>query len=287
MLSKATLSKIAALLKLTEADVLAAQADTAEKDLTLPENLVVMTTDEQTTRENNLKKEQFEAGKQASDEMFIKDTKKAMNLDFEGKDRTKFLEAYAAKVLADAKIKPDEALAEKEKQISTLKATVQKLETEKTEFEKKVQNVQLESTILRAVPANLVGVEPEEVLSSMRMKGYEFTMEDGKVVAKKNGEKIADTQLNALPIADVITGYAKERKWLGDEEGGGGEDKSGRGGSSSKQKGKQVATPTKLSEAEKAWTDQGKNVGTSEFMNYVSGLQKENPNFDMEMDLPK
>lgn len=286
MFGEKTIKKIASLLKLNEAEVLSAFKDSAEKDIEIPDNLVVMTSDEQSTRDSNLKKKYLEEGKDASIEMFIKENKKSLGLDFEGKDPAKFLEAYAAKIIADAKITPNEAVAEKEKTIETLKKNISDLQKDLSTKDSQIANIKIESEIMRSIPANLNGVEPEEVLSSMKLKGYEFTTDNGKVVAKKDGEILSDKQLNALPVADVIKGYATERKWLTDEDAGG-TGAQGRGGSSSKSKGKGLTTPTTLTEAEAEWKKNGKNPGTSDFTRYIESLQKENPNFDLEIGEPK
>lgn len=275
MLKKETITKIASMLKLPEADLTAALSATEEVDVKLPEGLVVLTADELSSRDRTTEKKGYDKGSEASVEMLIKEQKRNLGLEFEGKDPEKFVEALKAKVLADAKVEPSAALQEKENVIAGLRTNLQKLEAEKNEVLSNVAKIKVESTVARAIPANLIaGVEPDEVLLTMRHKGYEFEEKDGQIVAKKAGEVLADTALRPLPIQDVIKGYVTERGWL---DTGGGAGKEGRGGSHSRPG---TGVPTKLSEAEAAWKASGKNAGTADFQAHVEGLVKENPSFD-------
>lgn len=275
MLKKETITKIASMLKLPEADLTAALTATEEVEVKLPEGLVVLTADELSSRDRTTEKKGYDKGAEASVEMLIKEQKRDLGLDFEGKDPAKFVEALKAKVLADAKVEPVAALQEKETIITGLRANLQKLEAEKNEVLSNVAKIKVESTVARAIPANLIaGVEPDEVLLTMRHKGYEFEEKDGQIVAKKAGEVVADTALRPLPIQDVIKGYVTERGWL---DTGAGAGKDGRGGGHSKPS---TGVPTKYSEAEAAWKASGKNPGTADFQAHVEGLVKENPSFD-------
>lgn len=264
------------MLKLPEADLTAALSATEEVDVNLPDGLVVLTADELSSRDRTTEQKGYNKGAEASVEMLIKEQKRDLGLDFEGKDPAKFVQALKAKVLADAKIEPVAALQEKENVITGLRANLAKLETEKNEAFSSVAKIKVESTVARAIPGNLIaGVEPDEVLLTMRHKGYDFEEKDGVIVAKKSGEVVADTALRPLPIQDVIKGYVTERGWL---DTGGGAGKEGRGGGHSKAS---TGVPTKLSEAEAAWKASGKNVGTADFQAHVEGLSKDNPSFDL------
>lgn len=278
MISKKTLAALAALAKVPVADLETAAAATDEQDVAIAEDLTSFTKTELTTRDSNLKTTEYKKGGEAAVEKLIKDQKKALGLEFEGKEPADFFEAYNEKILADAKITPDATVKEKEAAIKKLQATVAKLEQEKTETLGQVSKVKMQGEILRAVPANLIaGMEADEVLATMERKGYAFEEKDGMIITKKNGEIVADTKLEALPLKDVINGYVTERGWLDTEEGA----KEGRGEGNSKKK-PHTGTPTKLSEATKAWKEAGKNEGTADFSRYVADLQTKNANFNMD-----
>lgn len=73
-----------------------------------------------------------------------------------------------------------------------------------------------------------------------------------------------------IPVADAITTYFSERKWVDEVK-----QINGRGGKDDNTNGKAI----KLSDATKEWEDQGKNVASAEFQQHVSALAKENPDF--------
>lgn len=276
MIKKDTLLKMAAILKMDATEFEAALNDAAEKDITLPE-VTAFTATELSTRDSAIKKTERTEATTAALEMFIKDQKKTLGIEFDGKDPAKFLEAFQAKVLADAKIVPDEIVKKKEAEIGQLKANIQTLQKEKEEAIGQVGKIKTETTLMGSIPTNLNGVEPQEVLASMRLKGYDFVEEDGMMVAKKDGVTIADKLLKPLNLKDVITTYATERKWIGEEDPA----KAGRGAGSSKKAGAFNGKPSKLSEVEEAWKAEGKNTSTADFQRHLEGLMAENKDFDI------
>jgi len=278
MLKKETIQKIAATLKMDAAALESAITDTAEKDIAIPDNITVLTAEELATRDRAKELAGRKAGETASIEMLIKDKKKELGLEFEGKDPDTFIEALQQKALADAKIAPDEKLKEKDKTISQLQKNIQTLQNEKQQIEQKVSQVKVEATVLKSIPSNLkAGMDAEEVLTLMKAKGYDFTEKDGQIVAVKNGETIADQALNPRPIKDVVTEYATERGWIDTGTG----TRSGRGEGSSGGGSGAPTKPTKLSDAEKEWVKDGKKTGTADFSRYVDELRAENKEFDL------
>lgn len=276
MIKKDTLLKMAAILKMDAAEFEAAFNDAAEKDITLPE-VTAFTATELSTRDSAIKKTERAEATTAALEMFIKDQKKTLGIEFDGKDPAKFLEAFQAKVLADAKVTPDEVVKKKDAEIGQLKANIQTLQKEKEEAIGQVGKIKTETTLMGSIPTNLNGVEPQEVLASMRLKGYDFVEEDGVMVAKKDGVTIADKLLKPINLKDVITTYATERKWIGEEDSA----KQGRGAASSKKAGAFTGKPSKLSEVEQAWKDEGKNTSTADFQRHLEGIMAENKDFDI------
>lgn len=276
MIPKSTILKMAALLKMDEAAITAAYDNQAEQEVELP-TVEVFTAQEIAARDTQVKKQALAEGGSAAIEMLVKDKKKELGLEFEGKDVGKLLEAYQTKILADAKLVPDEALKKKDEIINGLRTNITALEKEKTDAIGQAAKIKQETTIKASIPTNLSGVEPDEVLASMRLKGYDFIEEDGKIVAKKDGQLVADKSLQPLALADVIKGYATERKWLAEEGGG----KAGRGGGSSRKLAAGGAKPTTLSQAEESWVADGKSAGTADYQRYVDGLMQENKDFDL------
>lgn len=278
MLSKTTLSNIAKLLKVDEAAFLAAAEATEEKKIEIPENLVVMTSDDLANRDKEKEKAGHSRGTNDALEKFIKEKKAELGLEFEGKDPSKFLEAMREKALSDAKVAPDEKLKDKDKTISSLQQTIDRLQKEANDAQLAVKQTKLETEVFKSIPTNLKnGMEPQEVLTLMKANGYNFEQaEDGSVIAVKNGMKVTDTALRPIPVKDVINSYVTERKWLDDGTG----ERTGRGEGSSKPK-PMTGKPTKLSEAEAQAKEQGINPGTVDYEKYLAGVMKDNPEFDL------
>jgi len=278
MLSKTTLQKITSLLGLNQADVDAAVAATEEKDLVIPDGLTVLSTADLATRD----KAKYEAGGTAKLEMFIKEQKQTLGLEFEGKDPAKFIEALSAKVLSEAGKEPDAASKEKDGKIKKLEKLVVDKQQEMDTLNSKFETASLNSEIMKAVPANLrEGMDAEEVVALMKTKGYEFAKKDGKIVAMKHGEVLEDNKAQPVGISDVIKNYATERNWL---DVGEDKNKAGRGeGHSKTRTTNNTGKATSLSQATEAWEADGKKVGTADFSRHIEELQKENPKFDLEL----
>jgi hypothetical protein len=113
----------------------------------------------------------------------------------------------------------------------------------------------------------------DEIIQLMRINGYDFKREEGKLVPYKDGKKLTDKLGEALPVKDVTTGFMKEKKIITEEAGPG-----GRGGGDKTPTGK----AGKLSELKKTFAEQGKSTLGQEFSEAVAAAAKDNPEFDMK-----
>jgi hypothetical protein len=271
-LSKDTITQIESLLKLKPGALTTAITAEAETALEIPE-VQTFTAAELATRDTATGNKKYNEGKEAGVEMFIKGQKTALGLEFDGKDGTAFLDAFKAKVIADANIKP----AEHEKTIEKLRQSVKDQEARAAQLEGSINQIRLTSKVLADMPDNGLGLPKEDLLPLLERRGYSWEATDsGAVVVKKGGEILTDPKLQT-PLApkDAFGQIFKENKWeaKGEEQG-----RQGRGGSSSHAS---TGAPTTISEAQKAWESQGKNANTAEYSAYVNGLKKDNPSFDM------
>lgn len=278
MLKAEQLKSIATLLKINPATLEAAVASDKETEIELPRDVKLLSDKDLESRDKNVKSTGYNEGVRAGQEIMIKDLKQAHGLTFEGKDSNKFVEALVAKTLSDAKLQPNEQLKEKDGIIANLQKSVQTLTTEKEQIQKQHKETLLNDNLIKHVPTLAVGLEPDEVILSMKSKGYTFEIDDaGALITKYNGQIVRDaTTQNAVEVKDVISGYVKERKWEKADT----EPPRGRGAGNS--------TPTRdgsittLSQAQKAWEAEGKSANSSEFVGYVQSLSKDNSNFDMD-----
>ncbi|TAN17227.1 MAG: hypothetical protein EPN37_07170 [Chitinophagaceae bacterium] len=277
MLKVEQLKSIATLLKINPATLEAAVASDKETEIELPKDVKLLSDKDLESRDKNVKSTGYNEGVKAGQEIMIKDLKQAHGLTFEGKDSNKFVEALVAKTLSDAKLQPNEQLKEKDNIIANLQKSVQALTAEKEQIQKQHKETLLNDNLIKHVPTLAVGLEPDEVILSMKSKGYMFEIDDaGALVTKHNGQVVRDaTTQNAVEVKDVISGYVKERKWEKTEA----EQPRGRGAGNSAPR--LDGSITTLSQAKKAWEAEGKSANSSEFVGYVQSLSKDNSNFDM------
>lgn len=276
MLKTEQIKSIATFLKIDPSKLETAIKDEKEVEVELPKEGQFMTPTDIESRDKNIKSTGYNEGVTAGKEMLVKDLKQSQGLTFEGKDPEKFITEFKTKVLTEAKLQPNEALKEKETIIANLQKNVQTLTEEKQQLENTHKVQQLNSKIYREVPPTSVGFEPEEVINSMKLKGYDFEPDEaGGIIAKLNGQVLRDqTTQNPLTVKDVIGSYVKERKWEKSEA----ETPRGRGAGNSTPN---LGGASTLSQAKKAWEEQGKSANSSEFTAYVQGLAKDNQDFDM------
>lgn len=270
MISKATLQKIASLLKIKAEDLETAQSDTAEKDVEIGE-LATYSADELTTLKNN----EYNAGKRNGVEMAVKESKEKLGLDFQGKSIDGLIEAASKKALADAKIDPSQKDKELNDKITNLQNTVKEYEKKLSEKDIEVEGIKTSSELSGYIPAPVkdgVQYNQKEILSIMQANGYDFVRENGKLVVKKDGQLMQDKLSNPQQPADVIKGFMTERNYIKTEQ-----ELGGHGGSDKKPGSKAV----KLSELKQQFASDGKSLLGEEFNTAVQAAVKEYPEFDM------
>lgn len=262
-----------ALAKLTGIDNLAAAiTDEKEVEITVPEGAVY--SDDNL---NTLKANEYKRGQTAGVEIAVKDFKQKTGLDFQGKTIDGLAKAIEEKTLADAKIEPEKKVKELQDKLATVQATATELQTKLADKDKEVASVKLHTELVKHVPAGTL-LEPDEVVTLMKAKGYEFKAEDGKVVAYLNGHPVQDKLANATPVADVIKGFATEKKLIATKA----EPPGGRGGKSDPPGGK-GGTYAKASEIKAEFEAAGKSLQGQEFMDAVQKARAANKEFEIDI----
>lgn len=269
MLKKETIALIAKLTKTKEADIEAAIKDEKEVDVEIDEKLTPFSEDEIIQLKNN----EYKNGKEKGVEMVVKETKEKLKLDFQGKTIDGLVEAAKKQALEDAKIEPEKKVKELQEKVTTLQATVQEQETKLKEKDTEVSTVKINGELFKNVPAGTT-LEADEVIGIMKLKGYDFKLEDGKLVALKDGKVLQDKVANPLPVRQVIEEFVTEKKLVGAQE----PDPGGRGGGS----GKPPVKFSKLSEVKKHFEDNKKSLLGQEFAETVAKAAAENKEFVMD-----
>lgn len=237
----------------------ALQSETPVK-IELPQ-LVVRTKDEEDTFIENLKTNHFTAAQ----EILIKNTKRDLGLDFEGKNINKLIEVVKAKALEEAKIEPDKKVQELAADKAKLQQNIQELESKfqakEKEFifkenERKVNDALLSSMNFEtAIPTN-------DVLTLFK-SNFQTDLEGDKVVIKKNGEVLKNpTTLSPLSPNEVLAEFAKPYLKTAVITGGGGK-KDEPGGKLNS-----------YEAFEKSMTDQNIKPGSAEFIQKMQEAMK-------------
>lgn len=282
-LKKEAIDKLKTTLKGWDVDKLIAAATSAvDEDYEIPATTVVMTTDEKTTLENNMKA----AGKK----------------DGEAEGETKGKEIIVKKIAKkfafdDAKIKeigtdPDKleaAVTEKHKggdealrnQVSALLSEKETWQKEKGDLTAKIDTVTFDTQLISMFPTD----RTQELNDSERLgliKGV-FTFEkqaDGTIVTKRNGKIVEDpTTHSPLPLDKTIQEYFSERKWsaAANEGGRGGQNNPPGGGGG-------TAGLKSLSKFTEKWKAEnpGKNEISPEFDVALQTHMKANTDFKLD-----
>lgn len=273
-LTKADIAKLAALSKLSVADLEKAIAEKDEVPLTIAEGLQVFTGDEL----NTLQKNKYDAGSIAGIEIAVKDAKTKMGLEFTGKTIDGLVDAATKKAIAEANKNPDQRVVELQGKIDALQGNVSKYETTIAEKEAAMNSLRDTFELGKHVPAPKEGgvaYSQDEVIAIMKMRGYDFKRNsEGKMEPYKAGEVMRDKLGNAMPLGDVVTGFMKEARYITDEEGL--DNPGGRGGKDKTGGGK----ITKMSQLKAKFQAEGKNLNGEEFSKAVEALAVADPNFD-------
>jgi hypothetical protein len=270
MLKQETIQKIEQLLKIK--GLAEAIRSEGEVDLSISEDLTVYSEEEVKTLKSNSYKE----GKRAGVEMEVDDLKKELGLDFQGKTVKGLVEASQKKALQDAKVEPEKKVQELSEKISTLQKTVQEQEKAIQAKDQEVTGVKINGELYKHIPQFGEGapaLAADEVITLMKANGYEFRLEEGRLVPYKNGQPLQDKTANPLEAKDVVTGFLQEKKLLIPDA----PPVSGRGGGDRKP----PARAGRLSELKKTFSEQGKSLQGEEFYKAVDQALKDNPEFDM------
>jgi hypothetical protein len=271
-LKKETLAKIAAILKLQEADLEAKIKSDKEEDIEIPE-ITTFTEDELTARDAAQitigKKEGEKEGEAKGKELVVKDLKKNFGIEFDGKDMTKLTEALKTQFQ-----KGDDAIKQ---QVTLLQNQLAEKEGVIEQTKKQAADAIFDAQLLGFMPSNRKsvadgGFTDQEYLSAIKAN-LQFEHTDAGVLVKKAGQVVRDAKTtNPLAPDEVIKGYFAERKWAVDEAAAG-----GRGGGS----GKPASAITKLSELQARYESEGKSAVSAEFQREAMEMKKTNPDFDL------
>ena len=258
--SLAKLAKVTDVSAFTEA--LQSETDTSF-DLGL-DNLVVRSRDEETQIRENLLAEAKTKNFKDAFEIQIKNMKKDLGLEFEGKRQEDFINAYKTQILSEAKVEPNKKIDELNSSLEVLRG---QLSEKDNAFEQLKTSVEVDKRKFKAqslipeLPKEL-GLTKDEATSLYFMK-HEIK-EDGIYF---NGEKQKDNMEKSLSFEDSVKSFVESRGWNKSTP-------TGRGGGA--QGGSNNTLPTSLDEFEGYLKEKGINPGSQEANALLSEVVKAN-----------
>lgn len=218
-------------------------------------------------------------------EMAVKDARNDFELEFEGKTIKNLVNAAMEKAktnaLEEAKIKPNEQLAEKDKVIDGLRKSIIKIEEEKdakiTELSKSISTMQEDNVISSLIPTNLdTPLSNSDLKVLFRNEFGTKKNDDGKLVfTDKSGEILKDEKTQEPLSGKVVIDQFLETKNIKVKNG------SGRGGDDDNIDTKVSLGNIKTTKDFYDYCAENK-VSDREQVKLLTEIQKENPDFALE-----
>jgi hypothetical protein len=276
MLTKEKIKEMADYLHVSAEELTTAISEQNEVDIAIPD-LSVYTNEELSTLKKNIEDQHYKNGFNAGSEVLVKDAKKKYGVESEGRDMDLFLEGYKKKVIEETKTEPNKKIQELESSNASLKATMARLEDEKSDLEKTHRKWKVQSNALNSIQKEY-NLSKSDMMALMVSSGYEIDEdENGRVITKKQGNTVRDQKTqDPLSFDVVFEEFAKEKGQIKTETTTPPSPPRGRGGTSSKNP---PAAYSSLKEMEADWKAQGKSTLGEEFMAKAQECSKNNPDF--------
>ncbi len=212
--------------------VLSKAIEDKKTEISIDSEFVIRSKEENETFITNLKNEQIKVGK----EIGIKEFKKHVGLEVEGKEYGKVADAFKKKIIDESKISIDEKEKKYLSDIDTLKKSngelLASVETEKNRALGIEKSYKIDRHVERLMPENIA--IPREDMAMILSSKFDFDISDGKFIAKNKmtGEILQDKNtLSPTPFKEVIAGFFENNQAYlkGIDGGNGGGDSGGSG----------------------------------------------------------
>ena len=270
MLSESTISNIATMLKISPSDLKEKISSEKEEELSLQE-LKVFTPEEFETRVKNEKSTSYQEGKTAQEEMLVKQAKKDMGYDFEGKSFESFLEHHNANLKGKYSKGDDSRIKELEADIAKLNENhanaLSQLQEKNQSLSGQVLRAKISNQLLSTMPAETT-IEKSDIMLLFNAN-HEIEEQEGKLIVKRNGETIKDeTTASPLDVKEVFKSFISEKNYVKGNPGRGTGSESGGSG----------YTGNSISEFNDSWEKSGKKLYNAEYDKAYAEFRSKNPN---------
>jgi ribosomal protein S13 len=200
-----------------------------EVSLDFVEGNFVSDTELDTLKQSVFNEGKKEGGKISYDHA-MKDIKKDFNIELEGKDRAKIVEAIQNKIMSDAKIEPDKKVNELKSSLENLQKKYENdlstKESELSQLSNKLNNFKVNGDLAKELPENLNGIDHNDFLTLAKTTAN-FDYEDGQLVVKKGDKILRDKMEKPIAPKDYMTEFATNKGWINSDGRGGGDNNHG------------------------------------------------------------
>jgi len=194
----------------------------SEDELTVDlSSKVIFNKDDYETRINNIKKETSNAAV----EIAIKNARKDLGLDFQGKTMENLLNTYKEKIEAESKIEPEERYSKLKTEFEKLQDVSKGFQEKYTGLEQTVkkqsQDREINTKLLKSIPENIT-IPKDDVLAILKTRNEFNIGEDGFEIIKDGVVLRNETTRNPLSVDEYMQSFIKP--YLKPVEGGKGDD---------------------------------------------------------------
>lgn len=226
-LNKELISNIASVFGVTAEDLTAKLTSDKPEELKLAGEL--FTEDELKSRDSS----KYNEGKQAQEEMLVKQAKKDLGYDFEGKSFDQLLTHHEEQLKTKYSKNSNERVSELEKDIDKLKKTYEtEIDTYKsqvTDLSSKYKEQDNKNYLLSIMPKDTV-LKPEALITLFKSE-YQIDTEEGKRVIKQNGEVVKDPKtVSPIDPSNIFNDWLVKEKYISTKPGRGGNNEFGENG---------------------------------------------------------
>lgn len=252
-LNNETLAWIAALAGESVEDISAKISSEDEVGIKKPQG-EFFTSDQISLRDS----QKYKEGKEAGQEMLIKDWKNQFGYEIEGKDPKAFIEHHNNVLKEKYSSGADERVtsleADLKKQREAFESEISQLENNFSELSNRYRNEMVTNKLLSVMPKETT-IKPEAIITLFNAN-HTIDEQDGNLVVKKNGEIIKDEKTaSPLSVKDIFSTFVLEEGYAKKPE--------GRGGSSEHGEKSFFSTAKSPEEFQRMWQSKNPDKGTT------------------------
>lgn len=274
-LNKEAQKKVLKALSFPEAEIAKLTGDD-EVDVTVPEGKFY-NNDDLAELETNLKEEGKGENIKAGKEIMIKDLKKELGLDYDGKDPKTFVAKAKEFILKDAQKPESEALRALEADKIALQDTLKEKETELSNLMRDKETLSYNNTLLSKLPAKRnTDIQDDLHLLNINAKLVRKVV-DGKESFELDGVLLQDDKRNNLSLEAAIGKFYEKYPAFAAKETPAPAGPKGRGGAGS---GDNPNFYNSMAEVQQAMKEKGINPISKEGREFVANAREANKEMD-------